>query len=210
MNTKLIAIVAGVVVVGAGAYFIFTRGSSHTEGLASGPHTAQTNQTSIKDLMSAGNPVACTFTSTAGGYTSSGTVYVAQGSMRGDFVTEGTAAGTIESHMIIKDNTNYMWTSQSAQGIKMTVDAQSTAPAGENQAVSYDSKVAYDCNDWSPDSSKFSLPSGITFSDMSSMLPGSPSGSAGASADLKAQQCAACNALVGTQQTQCKAALQCK
>ena len=95
--------------------------------------------------------------------------------MRGDF-TSVAAGKTILSHMIVKDNTSYMWSDAMPQGIKMSFDTVATqSDATPQSMVNPDAQVDYSCSAWDADTSMFVLPEGVTFQDMSAMMPKIPS-----------------------------------
>ncbi len=133
---------------------------------------------SLRSLLALGKNTMCTFTSTEGDTTSSGTVYiVADGSMRGDF-TSKTSAGTQTSSMIVKDDTSYVWSGTQGMKMKATASASAQAKTQTQQSVDLDAQADYDCSDWSVDQSKFTLPVGVNFLDIEAMMKGSalPSG----------------------------------
>src|SRR5690348_5372006 len=70
--------------------------------------TAKQGQGSFKELMASGQPQKCDSSFSSQGNTSTGTIYVAAGQMRGDFSTE-VQGKTMQSHMIVKDQTVYNW-----------------------------------------------------------------------------------------------------
>ncbi len=124
---------------------------------------------SLRSLLGLAKNQMCTFTSTAGGLDSIGTVYVSStGEMRGDFKTETSTSSTVESHMIVKGGTSYVWSG--TQGAKMDVSATNSTAAGAKQSVDMDSQVDYKCSDWTVDSSKFTLPTGINFIDLKALM----------------------------------------
>lgn len=130
----------------------------------------------FRSLLALGKNTMCTFTSTAGGVNSSGTVYIATtGNMRGDFTTQ-LSSGAKNSSMIIKDGYAYVWSG--TQGAKMSVSSMNSADvkAKSGQSVDLDSQVDYDCQDWTVDSSKFTLPSTVTFVDIGAAIKNLPSG----------------------------------
>jgi len=209
MNTKLVGILIGVVVVGAGAYY-FLQGEENP-GDTNGAETTEVQSGSFRSLAGASTPQKCTVENTAGGYTSSGVVYVTPGQMRADFTSSGTPSGTVESHMIVKDNVSYVWSSAAPQGIKMTITSGTTGTAADVPGgFSYDDQVNYRCEAWSPNQSVFELPSEITFMDMAAMMKSPGSAGAGAEMTGSAEQCKACDSLDGAQKAQCLVALSCK
>ena len=135
----------------------------------------------------------------------------------GDFVVNSPQAGALNAYMITRDQTSYTWTSMSNQGFKSTVTATDTSGQTKSGSVSYSAQMDYSCQAWNPDSSKFNLPSNISFMSTASYTPpaqGSGATGAGAGASYGAQgtaaQCAACNQLSGASKAQCLAALSCK
>src|SRR3989344_3616219 len=124
MNKKIIGtvIIAAVVLIGAYAAF---KGKSPLS-----PAATIMQSGSFRELAAAPSPQRCIVESTKAGATSSGTVYVASGLMRGDFTTEGTPSGTIESHLIVKNNVSYVWSSAAPQGFKLTLPSAASTDGG--------------------------------------------------------------------------------
>ena len=194
----IIAIVA-VLAVGGGAYVITKNKQAKVDIEAEGNLETQANSNadananvnanlgvnaninakgSLRSLLGLGQSTVCTFSSTAGGTSSSGTVYIASsGSMRGDFSSQ-TSSGAQASSMIVKDGYSYVWSG--SQGVKMNVESNASANSGASaqtkQSVDLDSQVDYDCKAWTVDQSKFTLPSTVDFVDIDAMLKGSLQG----------------------------------
>ena len=131
-------------------------------------------KSSLRSLLGLGKNVMCTFSSTTGSTSSSGTVYIsADGSMRGDFTSQ-TSAGTQSSSMIVKDKIAYAWSG--SQGVKMDAsktNASAGASAQAKSAVDLDSQVDHKCSDWAPDASKFVIPTTVKFLDLEAMMKAS-------------------------------------
>ena len=171
-------------------------------------------QGSFKDLLAMGKTLKCESGFTSQGNTSTGTMYVAGGKMRGDFSSQ-VEGKTMQMHMVVKDQTSYSWVEGLGQtmgfksSITQSAPAQGSAPS---KSVNIDQQVSYNCQPWSEDDSMFNLPSGVTFSDASQMAaPAHPititPPTGGGSQNSAA--CAACNN-AGSQKAQCLAALGCK
>jgi hypothetical protein len=222
MNTNvIIGIVAALALAGGGAY-VYTQSDTTASVETTSEHAAMGT---LKDLMAQGSS-KCTVTNTVANSESTGTVYIGDGKMRGDFTTVTTnPAMTVESHMISDGEMIYTWSNQMPQGIKMSVSATAApnADAAANAQVDmYNAQVNYDCDSWNVDASQFEVPATVEFMDMNQMMQGAmkalpnaatqgavdASMKAGASAT--AQQCAACDQLPDSAKAQCKAALQCK
>lgn len=176
MNNKVIAAVVGIILVLAllgGGYMLMKKGSA--------PETTPTQQTTpvtqsateqnvqgtIKSLLSSGRSMQCSFNSSTGSAQVSGTVLVAGGKMRGDFqVAEKDL--TANSHLINDSQFVYIWTDNSKMGIKMAKDLSQTPSSqpGTTMGPDMNQSYTYSCQDWSPDSSLFTLPTGVTFTEV--------------------------------------------
>lgn len=163
---------------------------------------------SLKSLLMAGIPQSCTFSSSTEGYTSEGTVYTASGKMRGDFSSK-VSGKEMKSHMIVMDNTSYIWTDGETKGYKTSFTDEQKTEAEElakdapkpTGGVDLDAMVDYNCKPWMVSSSHFDLPSGVEFVSLEDMM-----------GDLKKQigsQCGACDQLTGDSKTQCLTMLKC-
>lgn len=161
----------------------------------------QNTEASLKDLLASGVPQRCTVTSDNQNTPTNGTVYVKAGKMRGDF-TAMVQGKTMQSHMIAMDGVAYTWVEGMSTGFRMSM---TKPPATANQAApDLEKKVPMTCAPWAEDDTQFTLPSTVTFNEVSIPTPGTPPSSGG-----NDQRCAACNYLQGAQQTQCKTALRC-
>ena len=176
---------------------------------------------SLASLVARGGTVQCDVGMATGpadeNGATKGSVYVSGGKMRGDFEMT-SQAGTIESHMIRDGEYIYVWSSAMPMGMKMKATAaeQPSSPTAQpSPSDIYAQNHNYNCKPWSGDSSKFELPAGVTFNDMSAMMPGA---NAGASGSVKAgtkmpagANCAMCDqAPDAASKAQCKTAMGCK
>ena len=208
MNTKALIGLVALIIIGVGAYMIWGRSGGY--GPTSIVPVGGGSQ-SIQQLVALGKPITCTFSTTTASGSQQGTIYISDGKVAGDFTADATGAGTINAHMIVRDNTSYVWTSASTQGFKSTVTASSTS--GQSQGLDYSAQMNYECQSWIADSSKFNLPTTISFSSSASFAPpdqGAGATGAGTGTQGTAAQCAACNNLSGAQKAQCLAALSCQ
>ncbi|MCX6793454.1 MAG: hypothetical protein NTY12_05580 [Candidatus Falkowbacteria bacterium] len=217
MNKKILIIIGVVVVIGLAVYFTMGKKEQPNQGainnrLADDSQMAPAK--SLKDLLLAGKAMKCDYSDKG----MTGTFYLADQKMRGN--TKITADDkTIESHMIMVDKTSYTWTEGAKTGFKIVAseaDVQNAKTTEQQESVSLDKAMNYKCGDWSKDNSYFELPAGVTFNDLSSMIPSStpkiPSTTTDSSEkdNLKTAQCAACDNVPAASQAQCKAALGCK
>jgi hypothetical protein len=220
-NKLFIYGLVGVVLVGGIVAFAMKKSDTSQNGENSDPtQTAPIGMTegaTLKDLIATNGSNKCTFSETVANSQNSGTIYINDEKMRGDFVTVASGQ-TINSHMIVINETSYVWSDMATQGIKMSfakLAAQASSSASTNtqsKTVDINQRLNYDCSNWSADASVFSLPSNITFTDLSSLVP-SASGSAGAStgASTNSYQCSACNSITDANgKAQCKALYKCQ
>lgn len=198
-NKKLIYTVAGVIVVVVIAAILFYGNKNE----ASAPVTGG-GPMSMQDLLARGDNQMCTFTSNQDGVESAGTVYVANGNMRGDFTARLESGEELRSHMIVQGQTAYIWTDQMEQGMQMDFSAMSEqsseATAPGNTGFDPSQQVDYDCDRWSPDQNRFDLPDGVVFIDLSATMQDA----------MGTGACAQCNIITdGGARAQCLAALEC-
>lgn len=178
MNKKLIIAVVVVLVLGVGGYFFWKSQSAKIpSGLQTGTETSS-GLKSLKDLIAAGIAQKCTFSTTDESGSSEGTTYVAGGKMRGDF-TSVISGKTTKSHMITDGNTNYIWMDGEKTGFKTTIEETGETETGDT-SVSQDvtsqggadlnAKADYKCSAWVTDSSMFTPPTNVQFTDFSQMF----------------------------------------
>ncbi len=184
-----------------------SRKSSTTgPGTTNNTNSGESSTSNLKDLLTKGLAQTCTYSAEGG----SGKVYVAGGKVRGDFDTAAEGK-TLKSHMIVKDNTSYIWTDDQKTGFKMSfdpnsIDTSATADTSvTGQTANLNANYNYKCSTWLEDSSQFNLPSGVTFSSFE--VPSAPSG--GSSGSAPSSSCSYCNALSGDDKVQCLKALNC-
>ncbi len=214
MQHKALVYVVGLVAVailGAGAWLIFSKGTFPGSLPTQAP---ETQNTTLKNLMAMSGSHQCTFLTATAQTSSSGTVYIANGQLRGDF-SSFVAGQTTKSHMIVKDATSYVWTDASTEGFKLAFEAVATQSDATPQAtVDPNAQVEYACSTWTPDEGLFVLPTTVTFRDMSDLIPKGNSGagaSGGASVGGTAAQCAVCEKGPDAQaRAQCRAILKCQ
>ncbi len=120
---------------------------------------------SMKDLVAKNQSVKCTFNHSTDIDSSSGTVYVSGGKIRGDFdINAKQATGTFEAHMITDGEYSYVWSSLIAQGFKMPIAKASAQTASQpTSGVDYNQKLDYVCVPWTVDSSLFVSPANVSF-----------------------------------------------
>lgn len=170
---KILYAFIGLVVVAGGAWFVLNLQSpEETPSMAQeSPETsdmpsneAQDFKGSMQELMARGGSWRCDVTATIQGITSSGTTYVADGMVRADFTSSVPQIGNIESHMIMRGNTAYTWSSMMNQGFKFPIRGGEVEPeVSAEMAAQVNQEYDYRCVAWPTDESVFALPTDITF-----------------------------------------------
>lgn len=113
----------------------------------------------------------CTVNQYVNDIESQGRVFLDNGKIRGDFNT--TVQGmNVATSVIVRDDMSYTWTSMGNMGFKVPiVEAEGDVNAATSDTYSWDGTDIgdYDCVEWSPEASKFDLPTGINFQDIPQM-----------------------------------------
>jgi len=208
MNTK-VALAAGGVIILAVIGFLMFGNKGENLGINNQNQESLSEKSSLKNLLTRSGSHMCTFDETTANSQNSGTVYISNGRMRGDF-TSVISGKTVQSHMIAMQNESYVWTDETKQGFKMMLDQSAQGQAQQNQSVDINAELNYNCTSWSEDSNKFNLPSDIKFTSMQEMMGGMMNGSVQTTGGTNASQCSVCDQAPEPQRTQCRTALGCK
>jgi hypothetical protein len=170
---KILIGVVGLVAVGGAAWF-FAGGKYDIQGKLPPDDARQevvteekagTFKGSMGDLLSRAGSWQCDVSVHADGVVSEGTTYVSGGMMRSDFTSTIPQVGNVSSHIIVRDDVAYTWTSMLNRGFRFPVQggvAQAGGQGGQ-QAAMFNGNYDYDCDIWVADESKFELPAGVTF-----------------------------------------------
>jgi hypothetical protein len=208
MGKGIIITIAALVVVAGGAAFYVYNKNSNTPGAAF--DTAIVNESdsvqpkSLRDFFGLTINQTCTFNDTES--KSNGTVYVANGRMRGDFTVESEEV-KMTSHMITDSEDVYLWFDNTEEGYKMKISDQEeySDTDEDNKSVDLDKRVDYKCSNWIVNDSFFQLPAGKNFRDLSAMMEETKT----MMEDAGTAQCDACNSLPDSAKAQCLQALNC-
>ncbi len=120
----------------------------------------------IKDAMTLGAPMKCTYTQ--GG--TSGTSYIQGKKMYGEVTTEGK-----QGYVIIKDNCLWSWTEGEAQGIKTCFEEdfwEMDEEYAEESQASVPTDAEYRCAPAVFSDSKFDPPASVNFLDIEELMQG--------------------------------------
>nr|MBI5455654.1 hypothetical protein [Candidatus Levybacteria bacterium] len=172
MNTKIIGIIAAIVLLlgAGGAYFLNQNKTATNTNVSPTPTKAKNKTSSLLDLLNLGKNQKCTFKTATSSTTTEGTLYITTGKMRGDFKT--TVNGKAEEMNMIRDGEmNYIWGSSLKTGIKMKVPLDELSKNQQTSGfINPNNKMDYNCLPWTIDSSLFTPPPDIKFTDMTSLV----------------------------------------
>ncbi len=207
MNTKIIGIIAAIVVVGAGVWY-FTQNQNSGEVQNDSATTERESElametTSLKELMTRGRDIECSWNSTDANNQSSGTIYVTKDKGRANF-TSTDEGQTRTGHMIFmagSTNTSYVWMDGEDKGFKMSFE--NTTEANSSQGMDPNENYDYSCKSWNADSSFFEPPSNINFQEFN--IPSLPAASPDSNipTQMDIDPSAICNSLAEPAKTQC-------
>jgi hypothetical protein len=175
MSSKLIAgIVAAVVIVGAGAGYMLTKGDDKQ----SSQSTTQTTNTnaeqkvvstnySVSELAALGRAQKCSFTYSGSSGNSTAVMYTdGAGKSRIDMdnVSEQGNAGQITQ--IVRDGKSYTIITTAGQKMGFMFDVSQTQSSGStssNQGVDPNASFAMNCEAWTADAAQFEIPADVNF-----------------------------------------------
>lgn len=222
MNKSLIITILAILIVfgGVGVYFLMAnKNALPSVQISETSNSVTDTPQNLTDLMNFASNKTCTFTDTTSN--SSGTVFVANKKVRGDF-NSAISGKTMMSHMIIDSNNVYIWTDGESEGYKTSFEAITEVQSqmsdakmpGINTTPDFDEKVDLKCQDWNADQTKFTPPSSVKFTDYSEMMKnlkdtGSQMMQGDNNIDVKAIQCQSCENLPADSKAACKSALGC-
>lgn len=178
-------------------------------------------QNTLKGLLGMGQSQTCTYT--VGEGLGTGTVYINGGKMSMETMVK-TGSTTTTSHMVMDGKTSYSWVDGQKTGYKMDFEAMqgNTIKGDVNNSgqanIDPNKQFDFKCSRWSVDNSKFALPTGVEFTDMTKMMQdvqqmqptGQTTPTPGAGTMPAGSMDAMCDSLQEPAKTQCLAALKAK
>lgn len=229
MNKKIVLIAIVILLLGGGYYFFALSHSNPLQTAMKQNQTAHmsTQKKSLFDFLSMTGSLKCTFSEKD--ESNSGTVYVGAGKMRGDFKSQNEGK-TEQMHMANDSKFVYIWTDGQKTGYKMSLDtvknsmmqikndnSGANASSGEQTpsgTVNFKKQSNYSCSPAAVNTSLFTTPQDITFTDFSTMMQGA--NGEGSPLPITSKQgsqaaCAQCNQVpAGAMRNQCLSALKCQ
>jgi hypothetical protein len=171
--TKTIIAVLIIAGLGVGAYVAFKPQETIAPQVSGQNETVQTENVpegkkmAFSEFMKQGGSYSCTVSQEVQNTTAQGTVYISEGNLRGDFTTSFNGT-KMNLSTIVRDGYSYTWSSlMPNSGFKVKVatpnEVDSKAPSEATYSFNADTIGEYDCDPWTPDASKFAIPTSVTF-----------------------------------------------
>lgn len=152
MNNKIIiGVIVALVVVGGGLYLV----SNNKDAGVVGTNT-------MNQLLASTDAIECVYTQSDDFNEVTGTIYVADGKVRGDFTTKTKSepVQSFESHLITDGKQVFLWPlapDTPNQGVVMSVEVR--------DQVNLDQPFDTICKPWNKKDSKLSTPDDVQFED---------------------------------------------
>ena len=195
MTGKSISILLVVVLLGTAGIWWFVSGSATESGSVevsdtqeevdsmestTGANPAGTG--ALAELFLSGQPLECQFTFVDEGYVGEGVSYMDGEQMRMSAAIQQNGT-SMTSDYILTGNTMYMWaeTLEGFFAVSMPAGEESGMMDDEDDFLSMDDEVTYECQPWSVDASVFVPPTDVEFMDMGAMMQGMMEGFEGMS-----------------------------
>lgn len=234
MKKTLIFTIIGALVVGVVAFILIFKiqpGVDNVDNQNSANNSESNNQQtsepisgkgSLNSLLALTKNLECTieYTASTSEPAISGSYFVSEGKLRGDFVVPSTGMnGDIISSMIMANDMFYSWSEIEGQsyGMKMTINENQeikneTNTPDSHEAVPLEAEVNYNCKPWLiVDASIFEPPADVLFKEYDTAVKsGMEYGTVYDEASTTQSPCALCEQVpAGEGRTQCKANFKC-
>lgn len=181
--TLIIIAIAVVIIAIAGGFFVMNRSGSSpsvpTETSSESPSdTASSGEitSTLPDVIGRGENLECDFRipveQGSENPFNAGKLWTT-GNQGRSTITANVNGSQMEANAIYKDNTAYTWMSMAGKtmGYKFSQSElekmdSSLTPEERQQAEQVRSEMLFNCNPWTPDASKFVLPSDVNFQEL--------------------------------------------
>jgi hypothetical protein len=130
----------------------------------------------LKELQAKGKDFECQVVFEQTGTTGNieGTLFIAKGNLRGDFMVPAPEfGGKVLSSMIVGGTSMYVWTKieNDTFGFKSDLSNEKTKQINTKEPVPLEASVQYTCTDWTEvDGSVFVPPAGVQFKDLTAVI----------------------------------------
>src|SRR5688572_701932 len=148
MNKTLLIGIVVVILLLIGGYFIYSSGND--DGIEKTTNQEENNsetsggvKSSLKAMLASGGSRKCDITSGNSAAFSSGTVYVSDGKMKGEFTTTSNGQ-SMKAYMISDGEYMYSWTDITSSGFKFPI-TQTESQETEQNSVDINQEIDWNC-----------------------------------------------------------------
>ena len=162
----------------------------------------------VTDLLKKNKNIMCTFKRNNNGMNMEGTVYITkQKKMAGEFIMKNSQFGTMKMYTIRSGDYGYTWGFPTMKdGTKVRLDKDGNPVKKDKNDTGIDDLMDYTCTAWKVDNSKFTIPSDVSFTDITETVKKIDKVMGG----IKDKKCEACNQIPDQNgKEQCKIAMGC-
>ena len=178
MNKKLILIGSLVGALILGGCGTTTSPTAVVEPTATPTPKTETAKAALKDLLAGGKVQKCTWATDENGSSVGGVMYISGKKFRQERnITDPKTQAVTTSYSLSDGESVYTWGgTMGTRGIKVSLASIENIvtgnPSGTPSQVNavLDQQYQYQCEPWAADESQFVPPTGVTFSDMDSLL----------------------------------------
>lgn len=167
----------------------------------------------LKDLMSGGKTLKCTWTYRNNGTVAESVVYVDGEKYASEITVPDQEDSSMVVHSVYDGEWSYTWTEGMKQGMKMRPadfegmgegeqyqQQQQNQEGAENGYANFvNEEYDFDCQNWRSDNSKFTVPADVEFADFGEQMKQMEQ----AAEDMKKNMESVCNMLQGEEKTKC-------
>jgi len=171
MKTNIIVYIITAVVIVGGVYLIANvkpqdQNQIKQDTQAPAQNDGQVVSASMKELVSLGKSLQCTFESNTEFAKTSGVVYVADGKVRGNFRVTVSSLGdqSFDAYMIADTSNTYVWSTLTKNGFKAPIQKEVQTQPGQ-EGVDYNQVLTYTCTPWQIDQTLFVPPTDVVFQE---------------------------------------------
>ncbi len=181
MSKTILVIIIIAVVIGGGIWVFSAHQNKNNEvssseintlpeNLSKNSEKASTKKIPFSEFIKGFGSYQCTVNQSVNGNETKGTIYLSKGLLRGEFASVARSL-KIDTNFIVRDGYTYTWTSLMPKfGFKTKINSENRESSGSQNSGSYNfnaEKVGdYNCEAWTVDQSKFNLPTGIEFREI--------------------------------------------
>ncbi len=176
MNKQALGLIAALIIIVGGFYGYSKILKNPAEVAVQNPAVQNGNSSQVEstnpnakkmafsEFIKQGGSYSCTVNQSVSNIDSTGTVYLDNGKIAGEFVTD-MQGSKISSNFVMKDGYSYFWSSAApTMGFKVAINQSS----GASSANTFNAEQIgdYKCETWVAEASKFEVSSSVKFTEM--------------------------------------------